>query len=118
MVDVRPFRGLRFNPSRVDDLGRVLSPPYDVISRDEREGLLQQSPWNIVRVELPTDELGDRYEQAARTLEGWRSEGVLARDETPCLYLHEERFRLGGDERARRSVLASLRLEAWHQGEV
>jgi len=118
MVDVRPFRGLRFNPARVEHLGGVVAPPYDVISADEKRALLDRSPYNVVRVELPSAESGDPYEQAARTLEAWRSQGVLIGDESPCLYLYEARFPLGGEERARRSVVAGLRLEAWEAGQV
>ena len=118
MVDVRPFRGLRFNAARVEDLGRVVAPPYDVISADEQCALLDRSPYNVVRVELPSAESGDPYEQAARTLEAWRSQGVLVQDESPCLYLYEARFPLGGGERVRRSLVATLRLEPWEAGRV
>src|SRR5436309_7962730 len=118
MVDVRPFRGLRFNPSRVGDLGRALSPPYDVISADEQRELLAANAWNIVRIELPTDDSGDRYASAAQTLDQWRAEGVLARDERPSLYLYEVRFRLGDEERVRRSIMVALRLEPWESGHV
>src|SRR6476659_6788571 len=102
MVDVRPFRGLRFNPDQVGDLGRVICPPYDVISPDEHRALLAQSPFNLVRVELPEAEVGDRYASAARTLESWRADGVLVRDEIPSLYLYEVRFAAGGEEHTRR----------------
>ena len=118
MVDVRPFRGLRFNAARVEDLGRVVAPPYDVISADEQCALLDRSPYNVVRVELPSAKSGDPYEQAARTLEAWRSQGVLVQDESPCLYLYEARFPLGGGERVRRSLVATLRLEPWEAGRV
>jgi uncharacterized protein (DUF1015 family) len=118
MVDVRPFRGLRFNAARVEDLGSVVAPPYDVISPAERRALLDRSPHNVVRVELPGADSGDRYEQAASTLEAWRSQGVLGQDESACLYLYEVRFELGGDERARRSLVAALRLEPWEAGRV
>jgi uncharacterized protein (DUF1015 family) len=118
MVDVSPFRGLRFSTSLVGDLGQVIAPPYDVISPDEQRELLGRSPLNVVRLELPATESGDPYEQAARTLEEWRSTGVLVRDNSPCLYLYEVRFGLGGEQRTRRSLVAALRLEAWESGQV
>jgi uncharacterized protein (DUF1015 family) len=118
MVDVRPFQGLRFDPHVVEDVALTLAPPYDVITPDERRELLARSPFNIVRVELPSDDSGDRYQQAARTLEELRARGALVRDEAPCLYLYEVRFRLGDEERARRSLVAALRLEPWESGTV
>lgn len=114
MVDVRPFRGLRYSADRVRDLSLVLAPPYDVISAEERSRLLDQSPLNIVRVELPDG----HYDGAASELEAWRASGVLVRDESPAFYLYEVRFRLGGEERARRSLAVALRLEPWESGQV
>jgi uncharacterized protein (DUF1015 family) len=118
MVEVRAFRGLRFAPSRVADLGQVLAPPYDVIAPDEHRALLERSPYNIVRIELPTNGSNDPYVEAARTLEAWRQSGVLERDEQSSLYLYEERFEFAGQQRARRALVAALRLEPWSAGQV
>ena len=117
MVEVRAFRGVRFAPGRVADLARVLAPPYDVISPEQRRALLERSPYNIVRIELPGEE-NDRYADAARTLESWRQEGVLVRDERPGLYLHEVRFEHAGQSQSRRALVAALRLEPWSAGQV
>ncbi len=51
MVDVRPFRGLRYScPAK--DLGIRLAPPYDVIDDEEQEALLRKHPHNMVRLIL------------------------------------------------------------------
>jgi uncharacterized protein (DUF1015 family) len=125
MVDVRPFRGLRFNSSHIEDHSRVLSPPYDVISSQELADLLARSPYNVVRVELPAADFRaggsqgeEPYAQAAQTLAQWRSEGVLVPDQSACLYLYEARFRLGDQKLSRRSVVAALRLEPWSSNQV
>ena len=31
MATLNPFRGLRYDPKVVGDVGRVVTPPYDVI---------------------------------------------------------------------------------------
>ena len=54
MPDLRPFRGLRYDPALVPDLSAVLCPPYDVISVAEREKLLARDRANAVRLELPS----------------------------------------------------------------
>ena len=79
MADVRPFRGWRFDPSRVD-VGAVLCPPYDVISPQEQRAYHERDPHNVVRVELglgPTDPEapGNRYLGAAQALADWRAAG-------------------------------------------
>ncbi|HLB44137.1 MAG TPA: DUF1015 family protein, partial [Candidatus Limnocylindrales bacterium] len=69
MPDVRPFRGLRYDPSAVPDLGTVLCPPYDVISAAERLALAARDPHNAVALELPeASSGGDAYASAARIL--------------------------------------------------
>jgi uncharacterized protein (DUF1015 family) len=80
--------------------------------------LLARSPHNIVRVELPGDDSGDPYADAARTLKEWRSQGVLIRDDQACLYLYEVLFQLGDQEQTRRALVAALKLEPWESGQV
>ena len=44
LAEIHPFRGLRYQPSLVDDLGKAISPPYDVISPEEQRALHARSP--------------------------------------------------------------------------
>jgi len=34
MADVRPLRGIRYVHKPVDDLAQVVTPPFDVISKE------------------------------------------------------------------------------------
>src|SRR5689334_17843323 len=79
---LEPFRGLRYDSTRVD-LSRVTSPPYDVIDAAGVAELERTSEHNVVRLILPRDVPGgdDRYARAATTLTAWRDEGVLRPDE-------------------------------------
>ena len=52
VADVRPFRALRYTPA-AGPLGTLVSPPYDVISPEQRRGYLAAGPYNAVRLELP-----------------------------------------------------------------
>ena len=117
MPDLRPFRGLRYDPSAVPDLGAVLCPPYDVISPAERERLAARDPRNAVRVELPVAEPGDAgsaYEAAAQTFKGWIEDGTLRRNDRPLLYLYEQRYSLtDGREASARGFFCRLRLEPY-----
>jgi uncharacterized protein (DUF1015 family) len=117
--DIRPFRALRYDLSSVGDAARVVAPPYDVIGPDERRRLIERHPANVVRLDLPVDELGDepddRYRRAARTLAGWRSDGTLRKDPHPSLYVYEQTYRVPGTdvERTQRGFFGRLRLEAF-----
>jgi len=106
-----PFAGLRFNSSLVPDLSAVLCPPYDIISREQRQRLYSMSPYNAVRLELAEPEGGaDRYATAASTLDRWLRAGVLIREERPAFYLHEHSFTVGGRKLRRLGLLAAVDL--------
>ena len=119
MPDIRPFRALRFDPSSVGDLGLVVAPPYDVIDPEERRRLVARHPANVVRLDMPAEEVGDapddRYRRAARTLAAWRSDGTLRKDPHPSLYVYEQTYRVPGTdvERTQRGFFARLRLEPY-----
>ncbi|MFW6689583.1 DUF1015 family protein [Streptomyces sp. MAR4 CNX-425] len=92
-LEIRPFRGLRYAPSRVRSLAAVTSPPYDVVVRpDGLHHLETADPYNIVRLILPqAADPAARHRLAADTLRRWRAEGVLVPDPRPALYVYEQR---------------------------
>ena len=106
MANVKPFRALHYDPSRVA-IGDVTAPPYDVIDPAGRAALLDRSPHNVVALDLPEDDGGDRYEQAAELLRGWRADGVLVQDGEPTIWAYEQDYDApGGGRRIRRGFLA------------
>ena len=119
MPDLRPFRALRYESSRVGDLAAVVAPPYDVVDPGTRARLIARDPANVVRLDMPVEEPGDgpddRYRRAARTLAAWRSDGTLRKDPQPSIYVYEQRYRVPGTERERvqRGFFSRLRLEAY-----
>ena len=105
MSDVHPFRGLRYDPARVD-LSRVIAPPYDVIAAAERHALYERDPHNAVRLELVRevrDEAAADYAEVPRTLAAWQREGVLVRDPRPAFYALRQRFK-GPDGASRERI--------------
>ena len=122
MADVRGFRGLRFDGNRVD-ISAVTCPPYDVISPDAQAAYHARDPRNVVRVELgtgPSDSTvtPNRYTDAATALDTWQAEGVLVRESSPAVYLHEHEFVLDGVRRTRRGIMVAGRLHDWSEGAV
>ena len=117
MPEIRPFRALRFVGDGVGDLTKVVAPPYDVLSSDDRARLLARHPRNVVRLDAPADEIGDqpddRYRRAARTLAAWRSDGTLHKDPRAAIYVYEQVYRVPGTdlERTQRGFFGRLRLE-------
>ncbi|MEU2348580.1 DUF1015 domain-containing protein [Modestobacter sp. NPDC049651] len=96
-LDVRPFRALTYREHDPDQLARVSSPAYDLVTAAGRDRLAAADPHNIVRLILPHVERtpGDpapgegSARTAAATLARWLSEGVLARDPAPALWRYD-----------------------------
>ena len=58
MAKIFPFRGLRYNPARVQ-VQDVVTQPYDKISPAMQDRYYQSSPFNLVRIILGKVEPGD-----------------------------------------------------------
>ncbi|MCF7891313.1 DUF1015 domain-containing protein, partial [Candidatus Bipolaricaulota bacterium] len=103
MAEVHPFQGYRYNPEKVGDINRVVSPPYDKIDEEEREDLANNSLYNIVRIILSkSNEQGDdKYEVAAKYLREWIDEGVFQEDEEPGFYAYYQEYEAEGEKRTR-----------------
>jgi uncharacterized protein (DUF1015 family) len=104
LPEIRAFRALRFDPSKVGDLSRVICPPYDVIGPDLHQALLARHPANAVRLDLPENhggEADERYRTAARTLSAWRMNGTLLKDGLPSIYAYEQTYRVPGSDKTR-----------------
>ena len=120
-MELRPFRGIMYHPAHGDNLFALLSPPYDVISQQERELYYQQHPYNVVRLIYGRDEPGDTpddnpYTRAAQYLQTWLRQGVLQRDAQPALYLCAEEYALpDSTPRERQGLIALCRLEPYER---
>ncbi len=114
MTDVRPFRALRYDPTRVS-LSRVLAPVYDVVAPEDRAVYYDRDPHNALRLELTRSvdaEANTDYAEVAERLAAWRREGVLAVDAEPALYVLRQRFEgPGGEPLERLAFFGSLHLE-------
>jgi uncharacterized protein (DUF1015 family) len=93
MAVIAPLTPLRYDLARLPaGLASVVSPPYDVISPDERAALAASDPHNVVHLILPEGEGDSKYANAARLLARWREEGVLVRDPEPAFYRLDQSF--------------------------
>jgi uncharacterized protein (DUF1015 family) len=114
VADVRPFRAERYDEAKAGPLERLVAPPYDVITPEQRERYLARSPYNVVHLTLPDDE-----DAAGRDIENWREEGVLTRDDGPAhWFLSQEYTGPDGVTRTRSGVVVSLRAEPYDRKAV
>jgi uncharacterized protein (DUF1015 family) len=128
MADVRPLKALHYDLAKVGGLAKVASPPYDVIDAGERARLLDRSPYNAVAIDLPVPfdpadpasrPVGDPYEDAARRIDAWRAEGVLAADAEDAVWaLSQDYTAPDGSAHTRHGVLVRVRVEDYDTGTV
>jgi hypothetical protein len=95
MAVIVPFRGISYNPQKINDFSKVVAPPSCHLSRNGT--LYQRHPQNVVRLilnkETPQDHPKDnRYTRSAALYQAWQKEGILARAPKPQYYFLQEEF--------------------------
>jgi len=111
-----PFKGIRYSREKVGDISRVVAPPYDVISPEQRDEFCRQHECNVVHLTLGREQEGDddrenKYTRAGRAFREWAAQGALVEDRQPAFYVYDQEFELGGRTLARRAFFTALRLE-------
>ncbi len=115
MAIIRPLTPLRYRPATAGPLESLVAPPYDVIDADERTALMEASPYNAVRLELPDPP----YERVRELIAEWTGGGVLGADPTPGMIAWTQTFALETGELAeRRVILVTVRAEPYETGAV
>jgi uncharacterized protein (DUF1015 family) len=115
MLEVFPFRGIRYNQRIAGDLAQVICPPYDIITPEQQKLCYKKSDYNAIRLEFP-EPTGDRYQRAAITFQQWLKQGILQYDSVSSFYLHDQRFEYSGEKMVRRGLIARVKLEPWGSG--
>lgn len=124
MVATAPFRGLLYDPARIQDLRRVVVPPYDIINPEDREQYHQRHEKNIIRLELGKDLPGDssnenRYTRAMQYLKDWKKDGVLLQDPEPAYYFYTMDYKTpAGVPKTVKGFFSLVRLQAYGQGGI
>ncbi|MCX8083086.1 MAG: DUF1015 domain-containing protein [bacterium] len=114
MVEIKPFRGYRYNIEKVKDISRVIAPPWDIIDNQMEEHLLKSSPFNIINL------ISKNYnpDNVKKIFDRWREESILKEDIDECLYFMKHRFKWDGKEYTRKGIFTLLHLEDFTTGNV
>ena len=117
MPRFEPFRALRYS-SRYN-LADVCSPPYDVLSDNDRERFGLHHPNNIVHVDMPVGDERTRYQQSATLLSEWIDQGVMDSDEKPSFSVYRMEFvDSRGRQRRTAGVIGALEVCDEGKGDV
>jgi len=117
MAEIQPFRAYRYDTNRVA-LKDVLTQPYDKISPEMQDRYYAASPYNLITVEkgraLPGDsDTNNVYTRAAKKVDEWIAEKILAQDAAPSIYIYSQEFLVPGTQtrRVRIGFIALGRVE-------
>jgi uncharacterized protein (DUF1015 family) len=105
MAEIQPFRAYRYDTNRVA-LKDVLTQPYDKISPEMQERYYAASPYNLIAIEkgraLPGEAEGNNvYTRAAKKVDEWIAEKILAQDAIPGIYIYSQEFLVPGTQTSR-----------------
>lgn len=124
MAAIKPFRGIRYNPDRIDDLSTVVSQPYDRVRYGLQDEYYALNDYNITRIIKgktfeSDDEKDNVYSRARDYLNGWLDEGILSREERPALYVYHQQFTLpNGESVTRKAFICAFELASFDEGIV
>lgn len=118
MAEIRPFKGIRYT-KEAGDISKLVCPPYDIISEDERKAFLAENQYNMIRLELPVGDLP--YEAAKNSLNAWIQNGIVKQDMDEGLYIYELVFKENvetGAEKSLKGLICLVRLEEFENNVV
>jgi uncharacterized protein (DUF1015 family) len=113
VATIRPFQAYRYT-SKAGDPARLVTQPYDKISPEMQAKYLAASPHNLVRIILgerfsSDNDSNNAYTRAAKHLEDWTRNGILAQDPVPGFYAYSQEFEVPDTgERATRKGFIGL----------
>jgi uncharacterized protein (DUF1015 family) len=115
MVDIKPFRAIRYT-EQAGDPKNLITQPYDKIDDALQKEYYKKSAYNYCRLILPMEE--NRYEIARQRTQKWMREGILAKDEEPAVFVCRQEFELFGRTYIRSGLIAALRLYPYNENVV
>ncbi|MEX0885196.1 MAG: DUF1015 domain-containing protein [Phycisphaeraceae bacterium] len=113
MPEIHPIQAILYAGLPGEDVSDRIAPPYDVLDETSKAALLTASGHNVVAIDLPhlppkTVGPDSAYAQAGETYRRWLDDGVLARLDSPALFVYRQTYRAGEQQFARKGLIANL----------
>jgi len=122
MPEIRPFKGIRYNPEKIPNLADVICQPYDQITNKMERTYKSKSPYNFVRLVLTKYADGhDRpreYRDAKRFAENWVNDKIFVHDGADAIYPYWQEFTISDKQYLRKGFMCAVRLEELGTGNI
>lgn len=115
MAKIFPFFGIRYNQEKIKDLSKVVVPPYDVISKEEKEKYHEINEYNYIKLilekEYPNEPANSKYIRSSQYFQSWLNQKILIKEEKPCIYIYDQIYTLNNKVKRLRGFISLVRLE-------
>jgi len=116
MADITSFKGYMYNSEKIDDLGLVMSPPYDALLPELQDELYLQHEFNAIRLSkgkrFDSDTKNDNaFTRSRDYLNEWLKNDIIVQDEKPAIYLYEQEVEFNGYLYTNKGFVTLLKLE-------
>lgn len=123
MANVKPFKGYRYNIDKIEDPGKVVSPPYYNLKQEVKDSLYEMSKYNSVRLfsGRTYDDDNDnenRFTRAKKYLNDWIEQDILIRDKEPAIYMYEQTITVHETSYQNRTFVCLLELAELNEGVI
>ena len=122
MPEIKSFRGIRYNPEKIENLSDVITQPYDQITDQMERAYKDKSPCNFVRLVLTKYAEGhDRqkeYADAKRHYDDWTKTEIFIQDDRSSIYPYWQEFAIGTKKFTRKGFMCLVRLEELGKGNI
>ncbi len=123
MATVVPFKGILYNPDKINDPADVTTPPYDVISPVEQQQFHERHPHNVIRLILGKKterdtEKNNPHTRAADYFNTWLAEDIIKKDSAEAFYLKSIEYEFEGKTITRFGVIVMVGLEPFDKGVI
>jgi len=124
MATIKPFRAIRYDQEKIDDINHVISQPYDRVRYGLQDEYYALSDYNVTRIikgkEFDTDSENDNvYTRAKGFLDQWLKDGILLREGVPAYYVYHQTFPMPSGKRfTRKAFICAFELVGFEEGIV
>ncbi|MFH1588227.1 MAG: DUF1015 domain-containing protein [Candidatus Diapherotrites archaeon] len=121
MVEIYPFKGIYYNKEKIRNFDEVVSPPYDVVTKEERNAFWAKHQNNAMHLilgeEIQENKEKNLYAEAGKKFNEWIEKGILLREKKPVLYVYSQEFKTKtGEIKKRKGLIALVKLEEFEKG--
>jgi uncharacterized protein (DUF1015 family) len=116
MVKVVPFKGILYNKEKIDNFEDVMSPPYDIISKEMQSKLYDKNHYNFVRLTLnkikeSDNENDNRYSRAKKLFEEWQNQNILVQSNKPAIFPYKISYKVKNQIKTMNGFFVLLKLD-------